>query len=615
MAAVLACLGLAALPAAASDPAASLTVQISMLPEHVPGDVTVTGPDNFHRHLVDTETLDGLAPGTYTVRAGPARHGPVRYFPTTPVTTAQLAVGQRGTVEVDYADIVPDTTKVAAPSTVTGLSGSPGSGPAALTLTSLPAGLASGDIIAVGVSAATPDGFLGQVISVSQNGTAFSVATVPATLYQAVPQGVIDPSWTESTQSAGIADSNLSCGASATLSVTGNVSLTPGYEFSAQWANGTVTAASVHGSETLTQQLQAAVQGQASCTLDHQPLLTQPVTFAPIEVPVGPVPVVLVPELQFYLNANASTNASLTIGETFQATATAGLDYANGQLTPTSQFTTTFTPQPPTPDLQADLSASVEPVLTVLLYGLGGPQVNLDGSLALHVAPLDSPAWTLTGGLNAGAGLTIPLLGFTKSNPSIISYSKLLASSPPVITTTSLPSGIVGTAYDQTLQATSGTSPYTWSIVSGSTPPGLSLDASTGAITGTPTQPGSYSFTVQVLDSSTAQLSPNGQSATAHETIVVSGNGRLKVLLSCPPFSLAVTIFGSGFQPAANVTVTVLDITGSITFFTLTVPTSSSGDFVVTFSVPPSMPPGMYTVLAVGATSVAQTQFTLQCST
>ncbi|HLY65726.1 MAG TPA: hypothetical protein VKU60_09340, partial [Chloroflexota bacterium] len=162
-AAALACLCLAALPAAADNgPTASLTVQISMLPGHVPGDVTVTGPDNFHKHLVDTETLDDLASGTYTIQAGPTRHGPVQYFPTSPVATAQLAAGQQGNVEVDYADVVPDTTKVAAPSTVTGLSGSPGTGPATLTLTSLPAGLTSGDIIAVGVSPPTPGGFLGQ---------------------------------------------------------------------------------------------------------------------------------------------------------------------------------------------------------------------------------------------------------------------------------------------------------------------------------------------------------------------------------------------------------------------------------------------------------------------
>lgn len=57
--------------------------------------------------------------------------------------------------------------------------------------------------------------------------------------------------------------------------------------------------------------------------------------------------------------------------------------------------------------------------------------------------------------------------------------------SPPVITTTSLSGGTVGSAYSQTLTAT-GTSPITWSITSGSISP-LTLNSSTGAITGTPT--------------------------------------------------------------------------------------------------------------------------------
>lgn len=54
----------------------------------------------------------------------------------------------------------------------------------------------------------------------------------------------------------------------------------------------------------------------------------------------------------------------------------------------------------------------------------------------------------------------------------------------PTITTASLPGGTVGSAYSQTLTAT-GSSPITWSIVSGSISP-LILNASTGAITGTP---------------------------------------------------------------------------------------------------------------------------------
>lgn len=65
----------------------------------------------------------------------------------------------------------------------------------------------------------------------------------------------------------------------------------------------------------------------------------------------------------------------------------------------------------------------------------------------------------------------------------------------PNITTTSLPGASVGSAYSQTLAAT-GTTPITWSVASGSLPTGLSLNTSSGAITGTPTTAGTYSFTI-----------------------------------------------------------------------------------------------------------------------
>ena len=54
------------------------------------------------------------------------------------------------------------------------------------------------------------------------------------------------------------------------------------------------------------------------------------------------------------------------------------------------------------------------------------------------------------------------------------------------ISTTSLPNGQVGVAYSATLTATGGTTPYAWSITSGVLPTGLSLNASTGLISGTP---------------------------------------------------------------------------------------------------------------------------------
>lgn len=72
------------------------------------------------------------------------------------------------------------------------------------------------------------------------------------------------------------------------------------------------------------------------------------------------------------------------------------------------------------------------------------------------------------------------------------------------IGTTSLPAGTLGVAYTATLSATGGTSPYTWSITSGSLPAGLTLGSTTGVISGTPTAAGSSSFTIQVVDSTGA---------------------------------------------------------------------------------------------------------------
>jgi uncharacterized repeat protein (TIGR02543 family) len=73
-------------------------------------------------------------------------------------------------------------------------------------------------------------------------------------------------------------------------------------------------------------------------------------------------------------------------------------------------------------------------------------------------------------------------------------------SGPPVITTTSLSNGVVGTAYSQTLEAR-GQTPITWSILSGTLPAGLSLNSTTGVISGTPTTAGVSAFTIKATNS------------------------------------------------------------------------------------------------------------------
>ena len=89
---------------------------------------------------------------------------------------------------------------------------------------------------------------------------------------------------------------------------------------------------------------------------------------------------------------------------------------------------------------------------------------------------------------------------------------------PLVITTTSLPAARRNKNYNRTLAATGGVTPYVWNLASGSLPPGLSLNASTGVISGKATTLGTYAFTVQVRDSQ----APTPATATKALSILVT---------------------------------------------------------------------------------------------
>jgi len=74
---------------------------------------------------------------------------------------------------------------------------------------------------------------------------------------------------------------------------------------------------------------------------------------------------------------------------------------------------------------------------------------------------------------------------------------------PLTITTTSLPNSSPGIFYSATLAATGGFPPYSWAITQGALPSGLTLNATSGLISGTATNAGTSSFTVQVSDNGT----------------------------------------------------------------------------------------------------------------
>jgi hypothetical protein len=128
------------------------------------------------------------------------------------------------------------------------------------------------------------------------------------------------------------------------------------------------------------------------------------------------------------------------------------------------------------------------------------------------------------------------------------------------IVTSRLTGATTGTSYHQAIAAEGGLAPYKWSLVSGSLPSGIQLDASTGVIAGVPTQAGTFSLTIAVKDATATQTSQAlGLAVTANSTGNFDGPAELpRVLLQtsladtpAPGKTIHVNA-GGDFQAALN---------------------------------------------------------------
>lgn len=115
----------------------------------------------------------------------------------------------------------------------------------------------------------------------------------------------------------------------------------------------------------------------------------------------------------------------------------------------------------------------------------------------------------------------------------------------------------VGQPYSQTNVASGGTSPFTYTITSGALPPGTSLNASTGLVSGTPSGGGNFSYTIKVTDSSptvqTATQTVSGAITTAASVTTVTSSVNPSTVGQPVTFSATVTASGAG-TPTGSVT-------------------------------------------------------------
>ncbi|MCC7203175.1 MAG: putative Ig domain-containing protein, partial [Nitrospirae bacterium] len=282
------------------------------------------------------------------------------------------------------------------------------------------------------------------------------------------------------------------------------------------------------------------------------------------------------------------------------------------------------------------LSITVYAALSVTTASLADGTVNLAYSQTLATSGGKSPlTWSITSGvlpagvsLDSGTGVIsgTPTAGGTSNfTVQVVDANGAVSTRTLAITiftslavsTSSLADGTANWAYSQTLAAAGGKTPFAWSLTAGTLPAGLTLNSSTGVISGTPTSAGTANVTVQVTDSNGATATqalsitiftalsfntsslPDGTVSLAYSQTLAAGGGKTpyvwSVVSGSLPAGLALnsTTGVVGGTPTAagisNFTLRVADSNGaqadsalSINIFTaLSITTASLADATV----------------------------------
>ena len=177
-----------------------------------------------------------------------------------------------------------------------------------------------------------------------------------------------------------------------------------------------------------------------------------------------------------------------------------------GSATLTNGYTYSSVPAPTVGPVSAMVAAnsSANPI-TLSLSGGAASSVSVASAPSHGSASASgtSITYTPTAGFSGADSFTYTATNTTgTSSPATVTIT---VSAPTLaIIPTTLPDGTQGTAYSQTVSASGGTAPYSYAITAGTLPTGLSLNTSTGAISGTPSTSGTFNLTVTATDANSA---------------------------------------------------------------------------------------------------------------
>ena len=245
-----------------------------------------------------------------------------------------------------------------------------------------------------------------------------------------------------------------------------------------------------------------------------------------------------------------------------------GQTSATGSSTFTVTVTDSTSPTMATASKSVTLASVAAPTLSTIVPTSSNGTVGQQYNLALAgTGGTDPVTWSTASTLPAGLTLdpqgtisgtptstgntTVAFTATDSSSPTaesagVTTTIHIVPASTPLSTSISAPSGIQGSYYFGQLSSAGGTAPVTWALSSGTLPDGLSVDSSSGQITGVATSSGTFPVTFTATD----RTSPTAQTSSVSTTINVAVGTSLSIMNG----SLSNAIQGIDYESNLNAT-------------------------------------------------------------
>jgi len=202
---------------------------------------------------------------------------------------------------------------------------------------------------------------------------------------------------------------------------------------------------------------------------------------------------------------------------------------------------------PASPLANGIVGAAIAPV-DFVANGTAPISFSVSAGLVPPGLTLDTATGRLSGSPTLAGQFDFTITATNRAGKDDASYSQVIAQVPAITTPSSpLATAAGGVPFLAVNFEASGTMPITWSITAGALPPGMTLNAGTGAYSGTPTVAGNFSFTVTATNSA-------GSDSDAYSQQVTAAAANAHVLINGNSIAAVATTFPSGLEAPTALT-------------------------------------------------------------